>query len=76
MAKTTGSAVGRYQILGFVARGETTVIYQARDPAAGHDVALKILPPSAARDPEIVNQFLRQADQLRQLSHARRTSPR
>ncbi|UCG22751.1 MAG: protein kinase [Chloroflexota bacterium] len=70
MARPPGSAIGRYQILDFIARGETTIVYQAREPESGDMVALKILPPSVARDREEVNRFLRQADGLARLNHA------
>lgn len=70
MAKSSGSAVGRYQIVGFLARGETSVVYEALEPGQGRQVALKILPPSAARDPEKLDHFLRLADRLSTLDHA------
>ena len=70
MARPPGSAIGRYQILSYLARGETTIVYEALEPELGRKVALKILPPSAARDPEEVTRFLRQADLLASLDHA------
>jgi serine/threonine-protein kinase len=70
MTRPPGSAIGRYQILGYLARGETTVVYEALEPELGRKVALKILPPSAARDPEEVTRFLRLADLLATLDHA------
>lgn len=70
MARPPGSAIGRYQILGFVARGETSIIYEAREPGSGRAIALKILPPSAMRDPRRVDQFLRLAGRLASLDHA------
>jgi serine/threonine protein kinase len=70
MARPPGSSIGRYQIQDFIARGETTVVYQALEPESGAMVALKILPPSSARDPEQANRFLRQADALARLDHA------
>jgi hypothetical protein len=64
-----GSAIGRYQILGFVARGETSIIYRALEPDSGQAIILKILPPSAMRDPDQIDRFLRRASQLAGLDH-------
>lgn len=69
MPRPAGSSIGRYQILGFIARGETTIVYQALEPESGRKLALKILPPSVTRDPEAVKRFLRQADLLAGLDH-------
>lgn len=69
MPRPPGSSVGRYQILGFIARGETTIVYRALEPESGRRLSLKILSPSVARDPEAVKQFLRQADLLAGLDH-------
>jgi len=70
MARPPGSAIGRYQIRGFLARGETSIIYRAVEPESGQEIALKILPPSAIRDPDRVDQFLRRASRLAGLDHA------
>jgi serine/threonine-protein kinase len=69
MTRPPGSAIGRYQILGFMARGETTIVYEALEPELGRKVALKILPPSAARDTEGSDFFLRLAARLSVLDH-------
>lgn len=69
MARPPGSAIGRYQVLGFLARGETSIIYRVLEPESGRAIALKILPPSAMRDPDRVEQFLRRAGRLASLDH-------
>lgn len=69
MTGSPGSAIGRYQIAGFLARGETAIIYEALQPELGGEVALKILLPSTARDPDQVEQFLRLASRLAKLDH-------
>jgi hypothetical protein len=70
MARPPGSAIGRYQIRGFLARGETSIIYRAIEPESEQEIALKILPPSAIRDPDRVEQFLRRASRLASLDHS------
>ncbi|MGD2077066.1 MAG: serine/threonine-protein kinase, partial [Chloroflexota bacterium] len=70
MASLQGSIVGRYQIAGFLARGGRSIIYEALAPDTGRRVALKILPPSTARDPDRVEVFLRLAAKLAKLEQA------
>jgi serine/threonine-protein kinase len=69
MSSTFESAIGRYQILSFIARGTRTIVYEALDPESGRHVALKILPPSAARDAQQARDFLRLAEELSRLDH-------
>lgn len=61
--------LGKYRILERIGRGKTSGIYRAADPA-GNRVALKVLAPSRARDPEYEGRFLREAQLARQLNHA------
>ena len=44
-------------------------VYRARDPKLGREVALKILPPLFAQDPERLTRFQREAHVLASLAH-------
>jgi serine/threonine-protein kinase len=44
-------------------------VYRARDPRLGRDVALKVLPPAFAGDPERMARFHREAQMLASLNH-------
>ena len=45
------------------------VVYRARDPKLGRDVAFKVLPDEVASDPERLSRFRREAKLLATLSH-------
>jgi len=42
--------LGKYEILGKIGQGATAIVYLARDPFAGRDVAVKVFSPEALRD--------------------------
>jgi serine/threonine protein kinase len=44
-------------------------VYRARDPKLKRDVAIKVLPQTLARDPEILTRFEREAQAVAALSH-------
>src|SRR5262245_56830829 len=44
-------------------------VYRARDPKLDRDVALKVLPPSVAQDPDRLSRFEREAKSLAALNH-------
>src|SRR6478609_1069350 len=45
---------GRYRIMGRLARGGMATVYQARDERLERTVAVKIIHPKHARDPDVV----------------------
>lgn len=69
MTEILGKTIGQYQILEFVARGDTSFVYKGFQPTMNRYVAVKVLPPSQARNSELVDQFLVQAEVAIQLDH-------
>jgi eukaryotic-like serine/threonine-protein kinase len=64
-----GSRLGSYQILSHLGAGGMGEVYRARDTKLGRDVAIKIIPPSFASDPDRLHRFEREARTLASLSH-------
>jgi len=69
MPLSPGTRIGPYEILGFIAAGGMGEVYRARDGRLERDVALKILPPVFAADPERLARFKREAQVLASLNH-------
>jgi predicted ATPase len=69
---TPGSPVrlfGNYEILGELGRGGMGVVYRGRDPRLGREVAVKVLPASAAGDRDALARFQREARTASALNH-------
>ncbi len=64
----TGQRVGSYEIVRVLARGGMAVVYLARQPALGRDVALKRVDLDS-RDPMIAHRFVREAQLAGALAH-------
>ncbi len=65
-----GKVLGdRYRIDGLLARGGMARVYRARDARLERDVAVKILAPPYADDPEFTARFLAEARAAASLSH-------
>jgi serine/threonine protein kinase len=60
--------LNQYRILERIGKGGTAGVYKAVDPQ-GVTVAIKVLPPSKTKDPEIAARFRREAQLARQMSH-------
>jgi eukaryotic-like serine/threonine-protein kinase len=69
MALSPGTRLGAYQIHDLLGEGGMGQVYKARDSKLGRDVAIKVLPPSVANDPERLARFEREAKLLASLSH-------
>jgi serine/threonine-protein kinase len=68
-ALQTGTRLGRYTISATLGRGGMGTVYRATDSALGRDVALKVLPPDVAADPDRLERFRREARALAALNH-------
>lgn len=64
-----GESFGHYRIIEKIARGGMGEVYRARDTRLDRDVALKVLPPDTATDPERVRRFEREAKAVAALKH-------
>jgi len=62
--------LGRYRIDGRLGEGAMADVYRAHDPDIGRTVAIKVLKPQFASDPELGARFLREARAAGALSHA------
>ena len=61
--------IGPYELGSLIGAGSMGEVYQARDTALNRDVALKVLPPLLAFDPDRVARFTREAQVLAALNH-------
>ena len=61
--------LGHYRILGLLGRGGMADVYRAEDERLGREVALKLVPPEFARDPERVARFEREVRAAARLTH-------
>jgi Tol biopolymer transport system component len=69
MTLEAGTWLGPYEILSPLGAGGMGEVYRARDSRLARDVALKVLPPQFARDPDAVSRFEREAKAVAALSH-------
>ena len=69
MALESGARVGDYEIVGPLGSGGMSEVYRARDLTLGREVAIKVLPPLLARDPDKRARFEREAKLLAALNH-------
>jgi WD40 repeat protein len=67
--KTRGLFIGNYVVLDKLGAGGMGMVFKARHSRLKRDVALKLLPPSVARDPSAVLRFQREAKAAAKLSH-------
>jgi len=66
---TPGTHLGPYEILAPLGAGGMGAVYRARDRKLNRDVAIKVLLPSVAGDPDRLARFSREAQVLASLNH-------
>src|ERR1700691_1742353 len=69
MGLTAGTRLGPYEILAHISAGGMGEVYRARDTKLDRDVAIKVIPPALAQDPERLARFEREAKVLASLNH-------
>jgi serine/threonine-protein kinase len=69
MALSTGTRLGPYEIYSALGAGGMGEVYRSTDTVLKRQVALKVLPPEVANDPERVARFQREAEVLASLNH-------
>lgn len=60
---------GRYELLAVLGRGGMATVYRARQPALDRFVAVKVIAPSFASEPNFVERFRREARTVARLHH-------
>src|SRR5512143_2442502 len=69
MALATGIRLGPYEIAGPIGAGGMGEVYRAKDTRLGRTVAIKVLPPEVAADPERRRRFEQEARAVSALNH-------
>jgi serine/threonine protein kinase/Tol biopolymer transport system component len=69
MALSAGSRIGPYEIVSAIGAGGMGEVYRARDTKLNRDVAVKILLPAVAGDPDRLARFAREAQVLAAVNH-------
>ncbi len=69
MALTAGKKLGPYEILSPLGAGGMGEVYRARDTKLDRDVALKVLPPELAGEPDRRSRLLHEARAAASLNH-------
>jgi Tol biopolymer transport system component len=70
MPLSPSTRLGAYEILALIGQGGMGEVYRARDTRLGRDVAVKVLPPDFASDPDRMGRFEREARVLASLQHS------
>jgi adenylate cyclase len=68
-ALVPGAKLGSYEVRSLLGAGGMGEVYRARDSRLGRDVALKVLPPEMATDPNRLKRFQREARAVAALNH-------
>src|SRR5471032_2446839 len=69
MSLAAGARLGSYEIVAPLGAGGMGEVYRARDAKLNRDVAIKVLLPAVANDPDRLARFSREAQVLASLNH-------
>jgi len=69
LALSSGTAIGRYEIIEPLGQGGMATVYKARQPSLERVVALKVIRPGFSDDPEFLERFKREARAVARLDH-------
>jgi eukaryotic-like serine/threonine-protein kinase len=69
MVLTAGTRLGPYEVLAPIGAGGMGEVYRARDTKLDRDIAIKVIPPALAQDPDRLARFEREAKVLASLNH-------
>src|SRR5437588_1039879 len=69
MPMTSGTRLGPYEIVSAIGAGGMGEVYKARDTRLDRTVAIKVLPPQLAADPQFRERFDREARAISALDH-------
>lgn len=61
--------IGRYRVIGEVGAGGFATVYRAHDPVLDRELAIKLLHPHLARDPQLRMRFVREGRALARIRH-------
>jgi serine/threonine protein kinase len=66
---TAGTQLGRFKLINLLGKGGMGEVWRALDPRLGREVAIKVLPPDLAKDPDLLARFERESKILAALNH-------
>ena len=69
MNDLSGNTIGPYRLIEIIGKGGMATVYRAYQSNMDRDVAMKIMSPDFADDPEFVQRFEREAQIIAQLQH-------
>ena len=69
MSLAAGVRLGPYEVVGSIGAGGMGEVYRAKDTRLSRDVAVKVLPPSFADDPDRLRRFEQEARAAGMLNH-------
>jgi eukaryotic-like serine/threonine-protein kinase len=69
MTLASGTRLGRYEVRSQIGEGGMGVVYLARNPKIGRDVAIKVLPAAFSSDDERLARFEQEAGAAGALNH-------
>src|SRR5262245_66151097 len=69
MAVQAGARLGPYEIVARLGDGGMGEVYRAIDPRIGREVAIKVLPPAFAADPDRLARFEQESRAAGKLNH-------